>query len=75
MSDFQKDIGGTSDCMRIIMRSKKVCRKFSINDTLFSDSFLVELKQRRDNIRREHIIFILLIQATSYLAVFFWKDK
>ena len=37
-SYFQQHIGGTADCMNIIMKSTKVCDQLSSNDTFFADS-------------------------------------
>ena len=43
-SDFQQKIGGTSTCMKIIMKATKGCGQLSSKDTFFAGSWFSGVK-------------------------------
>ena len=47
-SKFQKDIGGTTACMKRLAIATKGCGQLTSNDTYFSDSWFSSLKTSED---------------------------
>ena len=43
-SNFQKDIRGTAECMKILLISTTVCVQLTPNDTYFDDSWFSYVK-------------------------------
>ena len=44
VSDFQQDIGGIADFMKMIIKATKGCGKLSSNNTFFSDFWFRAVK-------------------------------
>ena len=44
ISEFQKDLGGTSACMKILAMTNKGCGQLTSNATYFADSYFSNVK-------------------------------
>ena len=53
---FQHDIGGTADCMNLIMKANKGCGKLYSKDKLFDDGWLSGVKIKERGIQMYYII-------------------